>query len=317
MSDIGSMHPDARIVITGGTGLVGTALTTLLRQHGFRHVVAPGSAECNLLDWLEARRFFLEHRPDYVFHLAARVYGIMGNMRNKGSSYLDNVLINTHAVEAARLAGVRKIVAMGSGCVYPYPSPGVPLTEDMVWFGPPHASEDSYAHAKRAMLAQLIAYHEQYELPYAFVISGNLYGPHDKFDPEFGHVTPSLVRKFHEAKLSGGDVNVWGHGTARRDFTYADDCANALFHIMQSVQGAVNLGSGWVHAIREIVDGLAAITGLADRVVWDTAKPDGQDHRAYDLSKLFATGFRPQVSLAEGLRRTYEWYAAEAATARR
>ena len=140
-------------------------------------------------------------------------------------------------------------------------------------------------------------------------------------DDEFARIVDMLglehllARK--PAKLSGGDVNVWGHGTARRDFTYAGDCANALLHIMQSVQGAVNLGSGWVHAIREIVDGLAAITGLADRVVWDTAKPDGQDHRAYDLSKLFATGFRPQVSLAEGLRRTYEWYAAEAATARR
>jgi GDP-L-fucose synthase len=317
MSEAVSLHPDSHIIITGGTGLVGTALTALLRQQGCRHVIAVGSAMCNLLDWQDARRFFLEHRPDYVFHLAARVYGIMGNMRNKGSSYLDNILINTHAIEAARLSGVRKIVAMGSGCVYPYPSPGVPLTEDMVWLGPPHPSEDSYAHSKRAMLAQLIAYHEQYDLPYAFVISGNLYGPHDKFDPEFGHVTPALVRKFHEARLSGSEVTVWGHGTARRDFTYADDCARALLCIMQSVHGPVNLGSGSVHAIREIVDGLAAITGLTEKVVWDTDKPDGQDHRAYDLSRLFATGFRPQVPLAEGLRRTYEWYAAEAASARK
>jgi GDP-L-fucose synthase len=317
MSEAGGLQHDSRIVITGGTGLVGSALTSLLRQQGYQHVVAAGSAMCDLLDWQEARQFFLEHRPDHVFHLAARVYGIMGNMRNKGSSYLDNVLINTHTVEAARLAGVRKIVAMGSGCVYPYPPPGVPLTEDMVWSGPPHPSEDSYAHSKRAMLAQLIAYQEQYDLPYAFVISGNLYGPRDKFDPEFGHVTPALVRKFHEARLSGGEVTVWGHGTARRDFTYADDCARALLCIMQSVQGPVNLGSGSVHAIREIVDGLAEITGLTDRVVWDTSKPDGQDHRAYDLSRLFATGFRPQVPLAEGLRRTYEWYAAEAASARK
>jgi GDP-L-fucose synthase len=317
MSEAVSLRPDSRIVVTGGTGLVGTALTSLLRAQGCRHVIAPGSAMCNLLDWQEARRFFLEHRPDYVFHLAARVYGIMGNMRNKGSSFLDNVLINTHAVEAARLAGVRKIVAMGSGCVYPYPSPGVPLTEDMVWSGPPHPSEDSYAHAKRAMLAQLIAYNEQYDLPYAFVISGNLYGPHDKFDPEFGHVTPALVRKFHEARLSGGEVTVWGHGTARRDFTYADDCARALLCIMQSVQGPVNLGSGSVHAIREIVDRLAAITGLTGRVVWDTDKPDGQDHRAYDLTRLFATGFRPLVPLTEGLLRTYKWYAAAAASARK
>jgi GDP-L-fucose synthase len=317
MSDIGHMSPESRIIITGGTGLVGNALTALLHQEGYRNVVATGSAMCNLLDWQETRQFFLDHRPDYVFHLAARVYGIMGNMRNKGTSFLDNTLINTHTVEATRLAGVRKIVAMGSGCVYPFPSPGVPLTEEMVWSGPPHPSEDSYAHAKRAMLAQLIAYKEQYELPYAFAISGNLYGPHDKFDPEFGHVTPALVRKFHEARLSGGEVNVWGHGTARRDFTYADDCARALLYIMRFTEGPVNLGSGSVHAIREIVDRLAELTGLADKVVWDTSKPDGQDHRAYDLSRLFATGFRPQVPLAEGLRRTYEWYAAEADTARK
>jgi GDP-L-fucose synthase len=235
----------------------------------------------------------------------------MGNMRHKGSSFLDNTLINTHTIEAARLAGVRKIVAMGSGCVYPYPSPGLPLTEDMVWLGPPHASEDSYAHAKRGMLAQLVAYKEQYDLPYAFVISGNLYGPNDKFDPEFGHVTPSLVRKFHEAAQAGTDVVVWGNGTARRDFMYSDDAAAALLAIMEGVEGAVNMGSGNVHSIREIVETLAALAGMSERVVWDRTMPDGQDYRAYDLSRLLATGFRPQVTLADGLRRTYEWYSAK------
>ncbi len=155
------------------------------------------------------------------------------------------------------------------------------------------------------------------DLPYAFVISGNLFGPNDKFDPEFGHVIPALVRKFHEAKLSGGRVSVWGSGTARRDFTYSADVARALIAIMQSVEGAVNLGSGQVCAIRDIVETLAAVTGLEDRIDWDASKPDGQDYRAYDLSRLFATGFRPQVSLADGLRATYDWYAAEARTARK
>ena len=187
----------------------------------------------------------------------------------------------------------------------------------MIWSGRPHASEDSYAHSKRAMLAQLVAYNEQYGLPYAYVISGNLYGPNDKFDPEFGHVTPSLVRKFHEAKLAGSTVSVWGTGTAQRDFTYSTDVARALIAILENVEGSVNLGSGNVHAIREIIDTLARITGLEDKVVWDRTKPDGQDHRAYDLSRLFATGFRPQVGLAEGLRATYDWYASQAATARK
>jgi GDP-L-fucose synthase len=312
MTGAPSMQADSRIAVTGGKGLVGSALVRVLRQAGYRNVLAMGSADCNLLDWNTTREYFAEHRPEYVFHVAARVFGVLGHMRNKGVAYLDNILINTHAIEAARLAGVQKIVAMGSGCVYPHPAPGTPVTEDMVWFGQPHHAEDSYAHAKRAMLAQLIAYQEQYQLPYAFVISGNMYGPDDKFDTEFGQVTPALVSKFHEAKRSGGEVTVWGHGTARRDFLYSEDAGRAMVAIMHGVEGAVNMGSGTINSIRDLAETLGAITGLRDRIVWDTSKPDGQDHRAYDLSRLFATGFRPQTSFAEGLRATYDAYAARA-----
>lgn len=316
MTALPTISLDSQILITGGTGLVGKALVSLLAREGFVAVQAVGSADCDLTDWPSTLALFEAARPRYVVHLAARVYGIMGNMRHKGISFLDNVWINTHVIEAARRSGVRKIVAMGSGCVYPYPSPGLPLTESMVWAGPPHPSEDSYAHAKRAMLAQLVAYHEQYGLPWAFVISGNLYGPNDRFDPAFGHVIPALIRKFDEARRTGGKVSVWGHGTARRDFTYADDAAAGLLAILRDVEGPVNLGSGQVHAIREIVDLLSQFNGMSDRVTWDTDKPDGQDYRAYDLSRLFATGFRPNVALAEGLRRTVAWYAARAADAR-
>jgi GDP-L-fucose synthase len=238
-------------------------------------------------------------------------------MENKGVSFRDNVLINTNVIEACRLSGVKKIVAMGSGCVYPYPSPGLPLKEDMVWQGRPHESEDSYAHAKRAMLAQLIAYREQYGLPYAFVISGNLYGPHDKFDVEHGHVTPSLVRKFVEAKSSGGRVSVWGNGSARRDFIYCTDVARALVAIMHHIEGPVNMGSGRVHTIRDIVDELGRITGLTDRVDWDHTKPNGQDYREYDLSILQSTGFQPAISLREGLAVTVDWFTKAADTVRK
>jgi GDP-L-fucose synthase len=311
------MDKAARIIITGGTGLVGTALTTALANAGFENVLSLGSKDCNLLDWQNTRKFFLDHHCDYVFHLAAWVYGMIGNVRNKGVSFFDNVLINTHAVEGARLAGARKIVAMGSGCIYPNPAPGRPLREDMIWSGLPHDLEDSYAHAKRAMLAQLLAYHEQYDLPYAYVISGNLYGPNDRFDTEFGHAVPSLVRKFYEAKVAGTDVVVWGTGIAQRDFIYSDDVARALIAVMENVEGAVNLGSGRVNTIGKVIDTLAVISGLEDRVLWDREKPDGRDYSAYDVSRLFATGFRPQVSLEEGLRLTYEWYAAHAQSARK
>lgn len=311
------MKPDDTIVITGGGGLVGNALTSFLRDKGYTNVVSLRSVDGDLTEWGTARDVFARLAPAYVFHLAARVYGIRGNMENKGVSFRDNVLINTNVVEACRLCGVRKIVAMGSGCVYPYPSPGLPLKEEMVWQGKPHESEDSYAHAKRAMLAQLIAYREQYGLPFAFVISANLYGPHDKFDVEHGHVTPSLVRKFFEAKQSGGRVSVWGNGSARRDFIYASDVAAALVAIMEGVEGPVNMGSGHVHSIRDIVDALADITGLADRVDWDASKPNGQDYREYDLTTLRGTGFRPIVPLEQGLAQTYSWYEASSEVARR
>jgi GDP-L-fucose synthase len=270
-----------------------------------------------LTDLAATKKLFQEERPEFVFHAAAQVYGIMGNMRNKGLSFFKNILINTHVIEAARLVAVKKIVAMGSGCVYPYPSPGLPLREEMVWMGIPHDSENSYAHAKRAMLAQLNAYRENYGLEFAFVISGNLYGPNDKFDSVYGHVTPALVRKFHEAKQVDGRVSVWGDGSARRDFLYSQDVGEALLRIMDGGSSTINMGSGVVSSIKQIVDILSDYTGMGDRVDWDPSKPNGQDYREYNLSKLKALGFTPRFSIESGIRATYDWYAANAAMSRK
>lgn len=311
------MDKKAKIFITGGTGLVGTALVKVLTEDGYSNVVALGSKDCDLTDYKATLEFFAKEKPQYVFHLAASVYGIMGNMMNKGASYLDNTLINLSVVEASRLANVEKIVCMGSGCVYPYPSPGLPLKEDMIWQGAPHHSEDSYALSKRGMLAQLNAYKESYDLKSAFVVSANLYGPNDKFDVEYGHVTPSLVRKFFEAKNNNSNVVVWGNGSSQRDFMYSDDAARALVAIMDNLEGPVNLGSGSVHSIREVVESLAEASNMQGRIDWDASKPNGQDFRAYDLSKLDSTGFTAKVDLTEGMRRTYEWYAENSKIARR
>ncbi|MDE2410465.1 MAG: NAD-dependent epimerase/dehydratase family protein [Sphingomonadales bacterium] len=297
-----------RILITGGRGLVGRALQERLADLNVE-VIAPTSDECNLVSTDETRAMFENSRPDLVFHLAARVYGIMGNMTNKGVSAYENIMINTNVVEASRIAGVRKIVGMGSGCVYPYPPPAEHLTEDMMFLGAPHHSEDSYAHSKRMLYAMLQAYHEQYGMDYAFVISGNLFGPHDSFDMFNGHVIPSLVHKFRDAAVSGGRVLAWGTGSAKRDFTYSKDVADALLAIMERGHGAINMGSGRVNAIRDIIEGLAEVSGIGmDRVDFDTSKPDGQEYRYYDVSKLFDLGFRPQVSLEDGLRATYSWF---------
>jgi GDP-L-fucose synthase len=309
------MNKDSKILVTGGSGVIGMALVQELRDSGYQQVCAPTISDCDFTDYQTTLKYFKSYKPEYVFHLAAAVYGIVGNLRNKGISFLNNVLINTHVVEACRQVNVKKITAMGSACVYPYPSPGMPLSEDMIWAGEPHFSEDSYAHAKRAMLAQLNAYKESYGTNFAFVVSGNLYGPNDRFDLEHGHVIPSLVRKFYEAKCSGGQVSVWGDGSAQRDFLYSEDAAKALLAIMQKIDGPVNMGSGVVVAIKDVVNCLAKYIGLEDRVVWDKTKPNGQDYRAYELSKLANAGFKPQFSLEQGLQKTYDWYAAHAATA--
>lgn len=225
-------------------------------------------------------------KPSHVFHLAARVHGLGGNSRYKSDILYENVMINTHVVEQARRVGVQKIVVMGSGCVYPELQGQTELFEGQIWNGPPHPSEDSYAHAKRLMLAQLDAAAHQYGLRSAFAVSGNLYGPHDSFNSEDGHVTPSLVAKFYQAKTVGGPVSVWGSGVAIRDFSHADDAARALIAIMHRLEGPVNLGSGFRHPVRDIVAALEAATGHTVPVLWQSDKPDGQLERYYNLDKL-------------------------------
>lgn len=305
------MKRDAVIMVTGAGGLVGSTLQEHLASEGFTRVVPVLRKDCDLSDPRSTDQLFARTRPAHVFHAAGRVYGILGNMMNQGLSFYDNSMINTNVVEAARRHGVEKITVMGTGAVYPYPPPGVPLREHMIHFGIPHASERGYANAKRAMLAMLEAYEESYGLKWAYIVSCNLFGPRDRFDVNFGHVVPALIRKFHDARCNGGSVDVWGDGSAQRDFMYSRDAARAFQTIMESVDGAVNIGSGVVYSIREIVDMLGAITGLAERVRWDPTKPNGQEYREYDLSRMRLAGFQCRHSIAEGLRETWEWYCRE------
>jgi GDP-L-fucose synthase len=302
------MEKKSKIVVTGGVGLVGSALINKLKSNGYENVISLGRKDCDLLDTVSTHDFFNRQSPDYVFHCAARVYGILGNMNNKGISFYENILINTNVVEASRKAGVKKIVAMGTGAVYPFPSPGLPLREEMIFMGNPHPAEDSYANAKRAMLSMLRAYEESYGLNWSYVVSCNLFGPNDKFDTVNGHVVPSLIKKFYDAKLADTDVLVWGNGSAQRDFMYVKDAASALISIMEDAEGAVNIGGGAVYSISQIVEYLTEITGMQSRVRWDSTKPNGQDYRAYDLSKLNATGFSCNYSIKDGLKETWDWY---------
>jgi len=309
------MYTD-RVLITGASGVIGHALQKELAEAGYGNVTAIGAEQADLRDEAKTLRLFEEIKPDIVYHLAARVYGIMGNLQNKGKAYLDNTRINTNVIDCAQQVGVKKIVAMGSTAIYSDKTP-LPMSEEHLWDGPPHYSEAPYAHSKRGMLAQLEAYKDAYGLDFAFCISTNLYGPYDKFDEKWGHVIPSLVSKFYRANQENGNVPVWGTGKARRDFLFSEDAAYAMRLIAQDFTGPINLATGETHTIREAVDLLAKISHFQGDVVWDDTKPDGQYLRDYDTSKLKSIGFSPRHSLSEGLSKTYEWYCENVASARR
>lgn len=304
-----------RVLITGVSGVIGRALSSELERAGYT-VLGAGRAEADLRDATQARALIDQTGPDLVVHLAGRVHGLMGNIHSQGAAFYDNIQINTNVVEASRLAGVRKVVAMGSTAVYSDIVP-LPMKESDLWLGPPHGSEHGYAHAKRAMVAQLQAYRDQYGMDYAFVVSTNLYGPGDRFDEAHGHVLPSLVSKFHRAVMQGDPVEVWGTGTPTRDFVYSADAAVALRMILEQYTGTINLATGTSVTIREAVEILRRASGYEGPIQWDAGKPDGQHARAYDVSRLTELGWSPATSLEAGLTATYRWYADNHDAARR
>jgi GDP-L-fucose synthase len=304
------LNKSDKIVVTGAAGLVGSALVDHLGAEGYENVIPLQRADCDLLDTPATFALFERRRPDHVFHAAARVHGTMGSMKNQERSFYENCMIDTNVVEASRRAGARKITVMGTGAVYPFPSPGLPLKEDMIFLGRPYPADAGYANAKLATLAMLEAYEESYGLKWAYIVSGNLFGPRDKFDVEFGHVVPSLIKKFYDAKKSGGTVLVWGDGSAQRDILYVNDAARVALGVMANIDGAVNMGSGRVYRIRDVVDTLSELAGMSGRIEWDQSKPNGQAYRAYDLSKIKRLGLDPVYSLRAGLEETWNWYCA-------
>lgn len=300
------------ILVTGANGLAGSAVVEHLRANLFTCVVGLTRDQVDLRDQKMTEFAFEQVRPKHVFHAAATVYGLGGNMSNQGKAFSDNTLINTAVINAAHTCGtVKKITVMGTNCIYPYP-PVLPYSETTIFDGRPDAGEVGYAHAKRHMLAMLEVYQQSYGLEYCYIVSGNLYGPRDKFNPVTGHVLPSLIRKFYDAKVTGGIVEVWGDGSPTRDFLYSKDLARTVQLLMsEDLKPAttINIGSGQSYSIREIVEKLCVISGVpADRIRWDASKPNGRPECYADLSRLGALGFTPNYDINRGLRETWDWF---------
>jgi GDP-L-fucose synthase len=294
------------ILVTGCSGVLGSALLSALRARG-DDVLGVRSAELDLTDTQATLAFFKGKSAQVIYHAAARVHGLMGNREFPCDVYTENTRINTNVIEAARLSGCKKIIAISTVAAYPDGLP-FPISESAFWNGSPHKSEQAYAHSKRAMLAHLEACKAQYGMDFTYPIVTNLFGPHDKFDEEHGHVIPSLVSKFYRAANTGEPVNVWGTGRAKRDFMFGEDAAAAIILAGERVSGAINIASGQTVPIASVVDYLAKASGVSN-VVWDPSKPDGQLDRSYDVSKLAALEFKAKTTLEAAVHATYAWYA--------
>ncbi len=305
------------ILVTGAGGVLGTALLQTLRRRGLEKVVAPSRTECDLVNEADVRRFFAAVRPTLVIHLAGWVAGIQGNLNFPADALYANARMNLNVIDAARQSGVTKIVCAGTTAIY---SDQVqkPMREDDLWLGAPHGSEASYGHAKRFALAQLEAYRKQYGLDFAYMICTNLYGQNDRFDQKHGHVVPSLIARFYEAcAAQSPDITIWGDGTPTRDFLYAEDAAEGFLCAAEKGSGIYNLATGHNQTIRGLAETLKEISGFAGKIAWDISKPLGQLDRSYDVSRLQGLGWKAKTGLAEGLKATFEWYAANQERVRR
>ncbi len=300
-----------RVLVTGGAGFLGRAVVAALRSRGVGEVFVPRRAEYDLTLAPDAERLLRTVRPQVILHLAAEVGGILANRRHPGRYFYANMAMALHLVEAARVAGVEKFVQVGTICAYPKFT-SVPFREAELWNGFPEETNAPYGIAKRAALTMLQAYRDQYGLRSAYLLPVNLYGPHDNFDLESSHVIPALIRKFATARDAGHEpVVCWGTGAATREFLFVDDAAEAIVRAAERLEEPepINLGTGEEISIRALASLVAEVVGFRGEIRWDPSRPDGQPRRCLDVSRARERlGWRAAVPLAEGLRRTVEWF---------
>ena len=302
------MDKDAKIFIAGHGGLVGSAIWRKLRQLGFNHLIGKTRAELDLLDTESVARFLHEEKPAYVFDAAARVGGIHANNSYPANFLYENLQIQNNLIHGAFRAGVKKLLFLASSAVYPKLAPQ-PIKEDSLLTGPLEPTNEPYAVAKIAGIKMCQTYRRQFGCDFISAIPTNLYGPGDRYDLQMAHVLPALIRKFYDAKVSGlGEVVCWGTGSSFREFLYSDDLAQACIFLMQhySDEQVINIGSGSDISIKLLSETVSRIVGFEGKIVWDSSKPDGTPRKLMDSSRIFCLGWRPHVSLEEGIRLTYD-----------
>ncbi len=304
------MDKAARIYLAGHRGLVGSALERRLRSQGYERLLTRTHAELDLTSAPQVEGFFAKERPEYVLLAAAKVGGIVANDTSPADFARENLLIQTHVIDAASRHGVKKLLFLGSSCIYPREAPQ-PIREESLLAGPLEPTNEAYAIAKIAGILTCRAYQRQHGLRSICAMPTNLYGPGDNFDLTTSHVLPALLRKLHEAREGGREeVRLWGTGAPRREFLHVDDLADACLMLMTEYESVdlVNVGTGEDLTIRELAELVADVVGFRGRLAWDPTRPDGTPRKLLDVSRLRSMGWKPRFGLREGIERTYRWY---------
>jgi GDP-L-fucose synthase len=304
------MEKTARIYLAGHQGLVGSSLHRQLQRQGYQQILVQALEELDLRRQADTEAFFAAARPEYVLLAAARVGGIIANQSYPGNFIYDNLMIQSNILEAARRFGVKKLLFLGSSCIYPKFAPQ-PMTEDCLLTGLLESTNEPYAVAKIAGIKMCQAYRRQYGCNFITVMPTNLYGPGDNFDLENSHVIAALIRKFHEGRIQGAStVTLWGTGTPRREFLHVDDAADACLFLMQRYNepGIINIGVGEDLTIRTLAELVKRVVGFTGDIRWDADKPDGTPRKLLDINLIRKYGWQAKISLEEGLRQTYQWF---------
>ena len=300
------MNKTSKIFIAGHNGMVGSAILRNLQDKGFSNFVLKSSKELDLRDAKAVADFFEEEKPEFVFLAAAKVGGIVANNTYRADFLYENLMIQNNVIHEAYKNKVEKLLFLGSSCIYPKLAPQ-PLKEEYLLTGILEPTNEPYAIAKIAGIKMCDAYRSQYGCNFISVMPTNLYGPNDNYDLQNSHVLPAMIRKFHEAKLNGTSVELWGTGSPKREFLHADDMAEACVFLMENYNepGLVNIGTGEDLSIKELAEMIQKITKFEGEIIWDHTKPDGTPRKLMDVSKLHALGWKHKITLEEGITKVY------------